>query len=115
MLKGPEFTCRADTCLSLIYYERDSFIFGNASNLSVEVRSCHMVFKGSDGLDDHCSYILTCVSSLFNDIFISLDASVLLLSVFMLEFRNWVLNLWEGSIGPAESRQTLQVNLSITA
>lgn len=74
-----------------------------------------MVLKGSDRLDDNCSYILTCVSSLFNDIFISLDASVLLLSVLLLEFRNWVLYLRERSTGPTEGRQTLQVNLSITA
>lgn len=111
----PEFSSWPNTSLSLIDNEGDVFFLCDSSQLSIEVRCCHLILEGWNGLNDYSSHVFLNVSSLLNDILEGLDASVFFSSVLMLIICHGILDLREGSKRPIILRDLLEINLRITA
>jgi hypothetical protein len=74
-----------------------------------------VVLKGTDWLNDNCCNVSLAVSLLSDDVFESLDASILFSFVLMFKVSHGILDLGERCEWPVKCRQALQVDLSIAA
>lgn len=115
VLVAPHFSSGTDTGLGLINYEGDLIVQSDLSQSLVEVGSGHVVFEGRDRLDNDSSDILLLGSSSLDDLTDFIEAAVLLSTVLLLVLNEGILHVGEGSSGPVESGNALEVHAIITA
>ena len=89
---SPVFTGSTHSCLGLINNELNSFVWAKFSQLSEEIRSCHLITNWADRFNDNSSDMVASTEHL-SDVF---EASIFFCSVFVLVLSHWELQLWEG-------------------
>lgn len=104
---SPVFTGGTHSCLGFINDEADAFVFGELSQLFVEVWSGHLVSKGADWLDNDGTNLIGS-----KQLFYTFEASFLLGSIFVLMGIERVLELWILSLWPWESWKFIRVGVS---